>query len=117
MITNEDILNMNFYKKEKFTGSYLGMRYLIQKAVEEVPATVSSEASAETSAEASDGDAPVEKIDIFRVCIWPGPYNFATTPDEQKTYHSFPFTPEGKQQTVDWLNEQWTARETEWPVR
>ena len=31
MITNEDILNMNFYKKEKFTGSYRGMRYLIRK--------------------------------------------------------------------------------------
>ena len=26
MITAEDILNMNFYKKEKFTGSYKGMR-------------------------------------------------------------------------------------------
>ena len=25
MITAEDILNMNFYKKEKFTGSYKGM--------------------------------------------------------------------------------------------
>lgn len=31
MITPEDILNLNFYKKEKFTGSYKGMRYLIQK--------------------------------------------------------------------------------------
>ena len=26
MITTEEILNMNFYKKEKFTGSYKGMR-------------------------------------------------------------------------------------------
>ena len=31
MITAEDILNMNFYKKEKFTGSYKGMRYLVKK--------------------------------------------------------------------------------------
>ena len=35
MITPEDILNLNFYKKEKFTGSYKGMRYLIQKDHEE----------------------------------------------------------------------------------
>lgn len=35
MIQNDDILNMNFYKKEKFTGSYQGMRYLIQKDQEE----------------------------------------------------------------------------------
>ena len=31
MITTEEILNMNFYKKEKFTGSYKGMRYLVKK--------------------------------------------------------------------------------------
>ena len=30
MITPEDVLNLNFYKKENFTGSYKGMRYLIQ---------------------------------------------------------------------------------------
>ena len=35
MIQNDDILNMNFYKKEKFTGSYQGMGYLLQKALEE----------------------------------------------------------------------------------
>ena len=35
MITPEDILNLNFYKKEKFTGSYKGMRYLIQKEHDE----------------------------------------------------------------------------------
>ena len=28
MITTEDILNMNFYKKEKFTGSYKGIPLL-----------------------------------------------------------------------------------------
>ena len=51
MIQNDDILNMNFYKKEKFTGSYQGMRYLIQKAQGE------------------------DESDIFRVTIWPGPYS------------------------------------------
>lgn len=92
MITNEDILNMNFYKKEKFTGSYLGMRYLIQKAQQ-------------------------DDADIFQVCIWPGPYNFATTPEEKKTCASFPFTSDGKQAVVDWLNEEWTSRQNEWPAR
>ena len=95
MITNDDILNMNFYKKEKFTGSYLGMRYLIQKDSVE--------------SEAAEGKDPV-KTDIFRATNWPGPYNYATTPDEKKTSRTFPFTPEGKQQVVDWLNEQWNSR-------
>ena len=34
MIKRKDLLAFNFYKKEKFTGSYHGMRYLIQKAEE-----------------------------------------------------------------------------------
>lgn len=92
MITNDDILNMNFYKKEKFTGSYCGMHYLIKK---------DTEASA----------------DIFRATIWPGPYNFATTPDEKKQSETFPFTPEGKEQVVAWLNEQWLAQKGAWPER
>lgn len=88
MIKTEDILNLNFYKKEKFTGSYQGMRYLIKK-----------------------------DEDVFIATIWPGPYNFASTPDEQKTVASFPFTEEGKQQVVDWMNEQWKSRQDEWPER
>ena len=66
MITTEDVLNMNFYKKETFTGSYKGMRYLLKKDTEEEAA-------------------------IFRCYVWPGPYNFATTPDEQKSMATFPF--------------------------
>lgn len=91
MITNEDILNMNFYKKEKFTGSYKGMRYLIKKDTE-------------------------DETDVFRVHIWPGPYNFATTDDALKTMAVFPFTPEGKQKVVDFLNEQWASRKNGWPT-
>ena len=54
------------------------------------------------------------KINIFLVYIWPGPYNFASTEDNLKTSATFPFTPDGKQQAVDWMNEQWTARKDEW---
>lgn len=86
MITTDDVLNMNFYKKEKFTGSYKGMRYLLKKDTE-------------------------EEHTIFRCYIWPGPYNFASTPDEQKTMAVFDFTEEGKQQAVDWMNKQWAARD------
>ena len=86
MITPEDILNLNFYKKEKFTGSYKGMRYLIQKDHEEE----------------SDHD-------IFRATYWPGPYNFDTTPDEQKNCASYPFTEDGLTQVCDHLNEFYTA--------
>lgn len=92
MITNEDILNMNFYKKEKFTGSYRGMRYLIRK--DSVP-----------------------EEDAFSVTVWRGPYNYDTTPEEKKTTCRFPFTPEGKRQVVDWLNAQWESRKSEWETQ
>ena len=71
MITAEDILNMNFYKKEKFTGSYKGMRYLVKKEKDDA------------------------ENDIFRA--------------------TFPFTEEGRQQAVDWMNEQWRSR-SEWGI-
>ena len=91
MIQNDDILNMNFYKKEKFTGSYKGMHYLVKKEKDDA------------------------ENDIFRAIVWPGPYNFATTPDEEKLSTAFPFTEEGKQQVVDWLNEQWASRK-QWGI-
>ena len=97
MITTEDVLNMNFYKKEKFTGSYKGMRYLLKKDSVELPS--------ETP------DSPPESKTVFRCCIWPGPYNFASTPEELKISATFDFTEEGKQQAVDWMNQQWSLRE------
>lgn len=105
MITSDDILNMNFYKKEKFTGSYQGMRYLIKK--DTVP--INDPAAADTAS-----DAAPAQTDIFRVTIWPGPYNFASTDDAAKTSATFPFTPDGKDAVVDWLNEQWRSRKEEW---
>jgi len=98
MITTEDVLNMNFYKKEKFTGSYKGMRYLLKKDTEEIPS--------------DNPDTPTETRTIFRCYVWPGPYNFATTPEDQKLMAVFDFTSEGKQKAVDWMNEQWTLRES-----
>ncbi len=103
MITNEDILNMNFYKKERFTGSYRGMRYLIRKdSVRE---------------DAADASGNVPQRDVFRATLWRGPYNYDTTPEEEKTTCCFPFTPEGKQQVVDWLNAPWESRRGEWEAQ
>ena len=95
MISYDDVLNLNFYKKEKFTGSFQGMRYRIEKA-------------------AGDGE---DAADVLRATFWPGPYNYDATPAEEKQSQSFPFTPEGKDQAVDWLNEQWLAGKERWPKR
>lgn len=84
MIQPEDILNLNFYKKERFTGSYHGMRYLIRKG---------------KAGEEEDA------ADCFEVYAWAGPYIFDITPDEKKISAIFPFNEEGRIQVVDWLNE------------
>ena len=85
MITTEDVLNMNFYKKEKFTGSYKGMRYRLSKG----------------------GDG-------MEVVIWPGPYNFIKTPEQKKQKKEFPLTIEGKEDAVKWLNEQYEVQKPLW---
>lgn len=66
-----------FIKKEPMTGSYKGMRYKLSKAG-----------------------------DNIQVCIWPEPFNFVTTKDELKQYREFPFSEEGKDEAVDWMNAQ-----------
>lgn len=79
MILRSDLLTFRYYKKEKFTGSFCGMRYLIKKETE--------------------GDA-----EIFAVFTWPGPYNFETTRDEDKKKKTFPFTEASLDQIADYLN-------------
>lgn len=81
MIQRQDIFNINFYKKERFHGSYKGMHYLIEKF------------------------SPDEDETVLRVTVWPGPYNFDTTPNEKKTCTSFPFTEDGLTQVCEYLNE------------
>ena len=49
MLTYDDALNLNYYKKTTFTGWMGGMRFLIKRETPE------------------DADA------IFHVWIWPGP--------------------------------------------
>ena len=41
--------------------------------------------------------------------MWPEPYAFLATPDEQKTWKEFPFTEDGIVSGVEWLNEQYDA--------
>ncbi len=81
MIAYTDIFNINFYKKEIFHGSFQGMRYQIEKTDTE--------------------DGP-----ILTVTHWPGPYNFAVTPEEQKKCSTFAFSNEGLHQAADYLNQE-----------
>ena len=90
MLTFDDVLNLNYYKKTSYTGWINGMRFLIKQE------------------ETEEGAA------IFHACVWPGPLIFSLTDDDLKTDFTAPFSDEGKQQVVDWINAQYEEHPEKW---
>lgn len=82
---NPNTVSLNFIKKEVFTGSDAGMRFRLEK-----------------------------KGDEMLVWAWPEPYNFFKTDDALKVSESFPLTIEGRDEAVDWLNNQHEVRKEIW---
>ncbi len=93
MIEKESFHPLNYVKKEEYSGSMDGMRYMLKR----LPA--------------GDGE------DKFRATVWPEPYGIFHTPEEEKTSADFPLTEEGMDEAADWLNEQYTGRQAYWRER
>ncbi len=74
-------LSVNFLKKEPYTGSHAGSRYYLCSAEDKI-----------------------------KVCIYPEPWCFEVTPDDNKTWNEFPFSPEGLKSAVDWIDEYITKK-------
>ena len=68
-------LSINFLKKENYSGSHIGTRFYL------------------TATE-----------DCLKACIYPEPWCFEVTPDEQKTWKEFEFTQEGLAEAIAWIN-------------
>jgi len=73
-----------------YTGSYKGMRFRMRKAETE------------------------EKGKYLETIIYPEPFCFDATPEEEKTIKEFPFTTEGFDEAVAWMNEEYTAQKERW---
>lgn len=82
MITRDDFLSLNFVKKEDFSGSHKGMRFLLHQE------TVGEE----------------KKLKVY---LWSEPYGFDATPDEEKISELFAFSEEGLASAIDWMNENY----------
>lgn len=93
MLTYDEVLNLNYYKKTPYTGWMNPLRFLIKQEKPE------------------EGDA------IFHAWVWPGPYIFDLTDEKLKIDTTAPFTEEGKRQIVDWINEQYETYKDVWSTK
>lgn len=89
MIDKEFFHPLNYIKKEEYSGSMDGMRYMLKRV------------------KAGDDD-------VIRVTIWPEPYGINKTPDDQKQSIDVPLTEGGVDMAADWLNEQYEEQEERW---
>ena len=51
---------------------------------------------------------------VLEAVIYPEPFCFEKTAEEEKEYQDFPFTDEGFDGAIAWLNERYEARKKDW---
>ena len=90
MLTYDEVLNLNYYKKTSYTGWINGMRFLIRR------------------------EAPEEDDAVFHAWVWPGPMIFDLTEDSLKLEKYAPFSEDGKKEIVDWINTQYDEHPELW---
>ena len=92
MIDFTDIASFDRYKHSSpFTGSYKGMRFRIVHP------------------------KPVEgEEDLFIVDVYPGPYCYEKTPEDQKERTTYPYSIEGYEQIVPYLNKYYNEHPDKW---
>lgn len=89
MIDKEHFHPLNYIKKEEYSGSMDGMRYMLKKE-------------------------KVEDTDRLAVTVWPEPLGINATPAEQKTKEYFDLDADGVSDAADWINKQFFDRQDEW---
>lgn len=104
-ITSKDIMHIGFLKKECFTGSNAGMRYRMEMREQE---------RKKEAAERGDG-VETETVRELLVTVWPEPYAFDHTPEEEKESRAFSFNEEGVEAGRQWLNKR--CAEEDWDRR
>ena len=72
-------ISLNYIKKERYTGSNDGVRFMLEKK----------------SVEGED--------DKILVCIWPEPFSFEKTEEDQKRFREFPYNDEGLEEAVSYI--------------
>ena len=88
MISLKGWISIPFLKKSDFKGSYCGMRYRLSKITK-------------------------EQNDQIQAEIWKGPKAYDQTEEEKET-EMFPFSKEGIEQAVEWMNRKYEEKKKIW---
>lgn len=91
MLDLKDFMPVNFLKKEKFTGSHKGMRFRMEKQ-------------------------DLEEGTKLKVSVWPEPYSYDATAEEERESLLLSFDEDGIAQGVDWINRQFEEQQPRWRV-
>ena len=89
MINREDVLSMEYLKKTEYTGCHQGMRYRLEKK-------------------------ETEEGKYLLVTVWPEPFNYFTTPEDQKTTNQFSFDEDGVVDAIAWMNDLLFEQKDRW---
>ncbi|MCH5254757.1 MAG: hypothetical protein J1F41_07515 [Lachnospiraceae bacterium] len=89
MIDKENFHPLNYIKKEEYSGSMDGMRYMLKRI-------------------------KGEEEDRIKVTIWPEPYGIHKTPEEEKQSIEVALTEAGVEEAADWLNAQYEEQKDRW---
>ena len=89
MIERQDILSMEYLKKTEFTGCHQGMRYRLEGVA-------------------------LEEGKKLRVTVWPEPFNFFSTPEDEKESAEFSFDEDGVTDAVAWMNDRLFEERDRW---
>lgn len=90
MIQRADILSMEYLKKTEFTGCHQGMRYRLEG--------VSGEDGAKQ----------------LKCTVWPEPFNYFKTPEDEKESMLFSFDEDGVTDAVAWMNDRLFQEKERW---
>lgn len=89
MIQREDILSMEYLKKTEYTACHQGMRYRLE-------------------------GVEVEEKKFLKATVWPEPFNFFKTPEEEKRSELFSFDEDGVLDAVAWMNDRLFEEKDKW---
>ena len=98
MIEKEEFFGLNHYRYgEAYFGSYQGMRYRL-------------------AADPFKRLKPMEPPDGLQLLatVWPEPWSYAASKEEERQSMEFPFSEEGLADAVKWFNDTYTAQQERW---